>query len=116
MLFFLPSKRGFNFAKIRGFKVTDYIRLRRCNPYLRRLGDRAPLPQSATAAVTASMACASSTTGLLRPSAVAQNSHTVSFLVSIQGDDSHRKITIDYQYFTKSMSLPSHSSPRNAAR
>jgi butyrate kinase len=25
MLFFLPSKRGFNFAKIRGFKVTDYI-------------------------------------------------------------------------------------------
>ena len=24
MLFFLPSKRGFNFAKIRGFKVTDY--------------------------------------------------------------------------------------------
>ena len=23
--FFLPSKRGFNFAKIRGFKVTDYI-------------------------------------------------------------------------------------------
>ena len=28
MLFFLPSKRGFNFAKIRGFKVTDYTPLR----------------------------------------------------------------------------------------
>jgi hypothetical protein len=28
MLFFLPSKRGFNFAKIRGFKVTDYSHAR----------------------------------------------------------------------------------------
>ena len=27
--FFLPSKRGINFAKIRGFKVTDYSRHRR---------------------------------------------------------------------------------------
>jgi hypothetical protein len=49
------------------------------------------------------------TKGLLRSSAVAQNSHTLSFQGSIQGDDSHRKITIDYQYFMKSMSLPSHS-------
>jgi hypothetical protein len=30
MLFFLPSKRGFNFAKIRGFKVTDYNPLLKC--------------------------------------------------------------------------------------
>jgi hypothetical protein len=49
------------------------------------------------------------TKGLLRSSAVAQNSHTLSFQGSIQGDDSHRKIAIDYQCFTKSMSLPSHS-------
>lgn len=27
--FFYPSKRGINFAKIRGFKVTDYIIRRR---------------------------------------------------------------------------------------
>ena len=33
--FFYPSKRGINFAKIRGFKVTDYIG-RRCP-----IGDKA---------------------------------------------------------------------------
>jgi hypothetical protein len=47
--------------------------------------------------------------GLLQPSAVAQDPNTVYFLGAMQGDDSRRKIAIDYQYFTKNLSLPSHN-------
>ena len=41
--FFYPSKRGINFAKIRGFKVTDYSTLGCCSDRRKSVSPSAPI-------------------------------------------------------------------------